>query len=128
MLSYLLDEHISAVVARQVAAHRPEIPIHSLHDWRGGRLLRASDDEILHAAREEGLTLVTYDLSTIPDLLTRFAADGIAHAGVIFIDQRTILPRNFGGLVRALTACWDARREWDWTNRVYFLAPGPGGA
>jgi hypothetical protein len=34
-LSLLLDEHISAAVATQVAAKRPEVSIQNIYDWRG---------------------------------------------------------------------------------------------
>lgn len=48
-----------------------------------GRRVGGSDEELLRAARATGLTLVTYDLRTIPALLQRWAHLDETHAGVI---------------------------------------------
>lgn len=39
MLSFLLDEHISPIVAEQVKLKRPKIEIISLQNWQEGRFL-----------------------------------------------------------------------------------------
>ncbi len=80
-----------------------------------------SDDRVLRAAAEDGLTLVTYDLRTIPPLLAEWAAAGQAHAGVVFVDQRSIRTSDVGGPVRAMAQFWDRERERDWQNRIVFL-------
>ena len=121
MLSMLLDEMISRVVSEQVAIRRPEIPIQSIFQWRGGTLLRQPDALILRAAIEDGLTLVTYDRQTITPLLAAWGTAGIDHNGVVFIDQRTIRSNDFGGLVRALEQFWDRENVEDWKNRMGFL-------
>lgn len=120
-LAYLLDENISGKVAVQIARKRPDIPMQNIHDWRGGALLSADDDQILLAAAEDRLTLVTYDLATIPDYLNVLAEQGHSHGGVLFVDQCTIAQNDFGGLALALIVFWDAHKDWDWTNRVAFL-------
>ena len=125
MLAYLLDEQISRMVAEQVRSKRPDIPIESAHRWRGGTFLSTDDSLILAAAREEGLTLVTYDVSTIAPVLVEWAQAGLCNAGVVFIDHRTIASSNFGGLVRALIAHWDAYYTDEWTNRIDYLRPFP---
>jgi hypothetical protein len=121
MLPLLLDENISPVVSEQVARRRPEIPIQSIFQWRGGTLLRQPDELILQAAAEDGLTLVTYDRQTITPLLAAWGAAGIDHSGVVFIDQRTIRSNDFGGLVRAIEQFWDRECREDWKNRMDFL-------
>ncbi|HZT41732.1 MAG TPA: DUF5615 family PIN-like protein [Chthonomonadaceae bacterium] len=121
MLTYLLDAHISPKVAEQIRAKRPEIRIDCLSSWRGGMLLNAEDDEILQAAHEESLTLVTYDQSTIIPLVTRWAEQGREHAGVIFVDDRSILQEDIGSQVRALISLWDSSSAKDWTNGIQFL-------
>ncbi len=121
MLAYLLDQNISDAVEGQVRAKRPDIPIESVQRWRGGALLGTQDGPILAAAREAGLTLVTYDVSTIVPLLAEFGRTGTPHAGVLFIDHRTMASHNFGALVRALIAHWDARATEDWANRADYL-------
>ncbi len=123
MLSFLLDQNLSPQVAAQVRSKRPEIPIVSLYEWRGGEFLGASDERILEAACE-GLTLVTYDRQTIPPLLKGCDITGRQHSGVIFVDNRTIASNDFGRLVRSLIAFWDSEGVAEWTDRVGYL-PAP---
>jgi hypothetical protein len=77
---------------------------------------------VLRNAYDERLTLVTYDLQTIPDLLAVWAEDGVPHAGVVLVDGLSISPADFGGLARALIRLWDQRRTLDWLNRPVFLS------
>ena len=121
MLAPLLDENISPAVSRQINARRPEILMQSIFDWRGGTLLTKPDPLVLQAAAEDGLTLVTYDLRTIRTLTADWAASGITHAGVIFVDERTIPSNNFGLLIRAIERLWDREQDLAWTNRTRFL-------
>jgi hypothetical protein len=72
---------------------------------------------------EPRLTLVTYDLATIPPVLVSLAASGESHAGVVLIDEQTIPTSDFGGLVRAIVALCSRAADWEWTDRVVFLAP-----
>ncbi len=121
MLRLLLDEHLSPRVATQLTSHREGLQASSLHTWQAGLYLGASDARILQAASVEGLTLVTYDQRTIPPLLMEWGAQGLSHAGVIFVDTETIRPDNIGGLVRGLLRAFDELGEDDWTNRVFHL-------
>ncbi len=125
MLSLMLDENISYVVADRLTEQRPDVPITSIHRWNAGALLGADDEAILRECAQHALTLVTYDVTTIPPLLRRLADQGASHAGVIFIDRKSIAPRDVGGLVGALIGYWDMERSADWTNRVAYLAPRP---
>lgn len=121
MLSLLLDEHISPVVAAQIMARRPGCRAESVCRWRQGGLTSAPDASVLRAAAEDGLTLVTYDQKTIPPLLVEWGNDGTSHAGIIFVDDRTIAPADFGRLINALVARWERERDSDWRNRIVFL-------
>ncbi len=123
MLVYLLDEHLSTEIAEQVRAKRSAIRIESLRHWREGRLLRQNDETVLTAAREEGLTLVTYDQRTIVPLLVRWGLQEVSHAGVVFVDDQTPASNDIGGLVRALLVHWDRYHQDDWTNRADYLRP-----
>ena len=107
MLSLLLDQHLSREIAEQVRAKRPEIPILSLYEWREGSFVGIADLLILHAAADDGLTLVTYDRKTIPPVLVDWGTSGISHGGVVFVDNLTIASNDFGRLVRALIYYWD---------------------
>src|SRR5437868_3665535 len=117
MLAYLLDEHLSPEIAAQVRRKRPGITIESIQTWRDGQFRRTEDARILVAATEAGLTLVTYDRSTILPVLEEWGEEGRSHAGVLFISHRAIPASAIGALVKALLAHWEATREDRWTNR-----------
>jgi len=121
MLSFILDEHVSPDVAVVVRRSRPEIPVLALLDWHDGIWMGESDEGILRAAGAEALTLVTYDQRTFPRLLQRWAALKETHAGVIFVDERTIAPNDLPELARSLILLWDEHRGLDWSNRLAFL-------
>ena len=121
MLQFLLDEHISPVVARAAGARCRGLKIVAFRHWRSGSFLGADDRVFLPDARTDGLTLVTYDQRTIPPLLKEWAEHGIDHGGVVFVDEKTIAPQDFGGLIEALCQLWKRERRADWTNRVVFL-------
>ena len=121
MLRLLTDEHISPAVAKQAPSRCRGISVTAISRWEGGHFLSASDELVLQEAHQQKLTLVTYDLRTIPPLLRLWAEQGIDHGGVILIDERTIAQADIGGLVVALCAVWKAQRNLDWTNRVIYL-------
>lgn len=119
-LRLLLDENISPVVAEQIGTKRPDIPVLSVHTWREGALVSATDDEILAAAWAEGWTLVTYDTQILSDLRFRFD-QGVPFAGLIFVDDASIAGNDFGALVRSLIYLWDREQSVSWQNRLVFL-------
>jgi hypothetical protein len=121
MLKLLLDEHISPAVASGLRRRIPALLIRSMVDWEGGSFLGQEDGVCLQEASVQGLTLVTYDRRTIPPLLKRWAEEGHAHTGVIFVDEKTISPAGIGGLVKALTLMVKQTRTWDWADRILFL-------
>jgi hypothetical protein len=122
MLKLLLDEHISGHVAKGLRRIDRKILIKSLVEWEDGSFLGRDDEACLREAARQMLTIVTYDLRTIPPLLKVWAETGQNHGGIIFVDAKTIAPSDIGALVRALAAVAKASREWDWTDRVLFLA------
>jgi hypothetical protein len=121
MLKLLLDEHISPAVADGLRRHRRRTEVHYLVEWENGRFLGQDDHACLQEAAAQGLTLVTYDRSTIPPLLKIWAEEDRTHGGVIFVDEKTISPPDIGGLVRALTRMAAETGNWTWRNRIYFL-------
>ncbi len=123
MLSLLLDEQISPQVVAALSVLAAEVPVVSIHGWRGGALLGSDDALVLQEAAQEGLTLVTYDLKTIPPVLVEWGIAGQPHGGVILVDDRSISPADFGGLTRALLYCWQVQGGWDWTDRILYLKP-----
>lgn len=97
MLQFLLDEHISPAVCSIVRDRRSQVLIESLLEWRDAGLRGKDDHIVLAAAAEAGYALVTYDLRTIPPLLHVWAAKGLSHHGVIFVDERTCRPARLFG-------------------------------
>lgn len=121
MLAFLLDEHISPEVARIVSRLRPEIAVFSIVSWERGIWRGQRDEAILRAAREAGLTLVSYDQRTIPQILCRWAEEVESHAGVVFADERAIRQNNLSEIASAIIRLWDSCSDWDWTDRIGFL-------
>lgn len=121
MLKLLLDEHISPDVAEGLRRRNRALVVRYIAEWEGGDFLGRDDSACLQQAARQGLTLVTYDRRTIPPLLKTWAEEERAHAGVVFVDEKTISPADIGGLVRALKQLARESGRWDWTNRIYFL-------
>lgn len=121
MIKLLLDEHISQAVAAGLRRRNRSLAVVSLAEWRRGEFLGQQDSICLQQAATEGLTLVTYDRSTIPPLLKLWAEEERRHGGAIFVDEKTISPADAGGLIRALNDLVKTTGRWDWTDRVCFL-------
>jgi len=121
MLRLLLDEHISPAVAEGLRRRHRTLIVHALTEWEDGRFLGLDDTSCLLKAASQQLTFVTYDRRTIPPLLKIWAEEERTHAGVIFIDEKTIPQANIGRLVNALSRIFRESGAWDWTNLVCFL-------
>jgi hypothetical protein len=125
VLQLLTDEQISPAVARETPNRCQGLSIVAMRNWQGGHFLSATDELVLREAHQQKLTLVTFDLRTIPPLLRLWAEQGINHSGVILVDERTLAQNDIGALVGALAAVWKAQGDLDWTNRVVYLrSPG----
>lgn len=118
-MKLLLDEHISPAVARGLV--EADITAEPLRDWHAGAYLEAGDDVILSEAHTAGWTLVTYDRRSIAPLLKTWVEQGLAHGGVVFVDERTIAQHDIGGLIRALRRLAAELGDVEWEQRVVFL-------
>jgi hypothetical protein len=121
MLRLLLDEHLSPGIAVGLRRIHPAIDVHAISQWEYGRFLGRPDRELLTKAAQQKLTLVTYDCRSIPDLLRSWREQGRHHGGIIFVDEKTILPGDIGGLVRALAKLVGDLGSSDWEDREMFL-------
>ena len=93
----------------------------AIRAWEAGHFLGASDAMVLREAHTQGLTLVTFDLRTIPPLLRQWAEQEIDHGGVILVDERTVPHNDIGGLIAALCRLRKAHGRANWVNRVVYL-------
>ena len=121
MLKLLLDEHISPRIADGLCRRSPKLRVVCIRDWEDGRFLGEDDELLLAEAAEQGFSLVTYDLRTIPPILKLWAEEGRSHGGVILVDEKTISPANIGALVMALLEFAKETLRSDWRDRVVFL-------
>lgn len=121
MLRLLLDEHISPEVAAGMRRRDRKVIVRCMVEWEDGSFIGQEDSACLEQAAVQKLTLVTYDRRTIPPLLMNWAEEGRQHAGVIFVDEKTISPADIGGLVEALGRLVKETSHWNWVDRVRFL-------
>lgn len=119
MLRLLTDSHVPPAVCAAARKLQP-LEIIALRDWHHGKHLHSEDAQLLSLAWKERITLVTYDVSTIPRHLKNRAENGLSHAGVIFISRR-FGQNAVGRIARALAQLWKNHQAEDWTNRTYFL-------
>ena len=121
MLRILTDEQIDPDVA--AAARRRGIQITTLFEWSDGHFVGASDEEVLREAARHAMTLLSFDLKTIPPLLRAWGERGIDHGGVIFVDNKSFAQNDVRGIAKAISELWELQGKDDWTNRCFFLTP-----
>ena len=120
-MKLLLDGHIPAAVVDVLRRQMPGLDVQRLARWRGGELLDAEDYLILEACTVEKRIFVTYDLKTVPELLTRCAEEEWDHAGVFLADEGTVPPDDIGSLAAAISKLIAEVGETDTTNLVRFI-------
>ncbi len=121
-MKLLLDEHIWPGVAELVRRQMPAAELTSIHQYDRGSLINTTDDEILAEAQRGGWTLVTFDLNTIPRLLSEKAMANEDHSGVIFVSSKSFAQNDHAGLAQALSEVARTESSANWTNRVMFLS------
>jgi len=121
MLQLLLDEHISPDVAVGLRRRNRKAVVRGMVEWEDGSFLGQEDSACLREAALQKLTLVTYDLRTIPPLLKDWAEEGRQHGGIVFVDEKTISQSDIGGLIQSLDKLVKEARDLDWIDRVYSL-------
>ena len=123
MLQILTDEQIDPNVAVAAKRRRREMSIVSLFDWLDGHFVGACDEELLREAARQAMTLLSFDLKTIPPLLRAWGERGIDHGGVIFVDHKSFAQNDTSGISKALIDLWELQGALDWKNRSFFLTP-----
>lgn len=120
----LLDENCPERLARMLRREEQAISVTRIQQWREGGFTGRPDAEIL-AAAAEGLTLFTFDVSTIPAVLTEMAVAGQSHGGVVFASCKRTPHRDYASFAHALARLWHAEKDASWTDRVVFLSLDP---
>jgi predicted nuclease of predicted toxin-antitoxin system len=120
-MKLLLDEPLSPNLVEVVRSLAPLLDIVSIHQWQDGQFTNQPDERILRSAAAEGRVLVTFDVRTIPAILSDFAVCGENHAGVIFISAKSFASNDFKSLARAIAERAEQAGDEDWRNRVEFL-------
>jgi hypothetical protein len=115
----LLDHHVPPKVAEALWGQGHDVV--ALTEWRGGAYRHVPDDVLLLLAREEQRVLVTFDVNTLPAIAREFVEDGVDHAGVVLVSNRTIAQNDVGPLVRALVQFLTITADQGFTNRTGFL-------
>lgn len=85
---------ISTGLPVRLTAYRNFFPLWAWDpfDWLDGHFIGASDEEILKEAARQSMTLLSFDLKTIPPLLRTWGERGVDHGGVIFVDNKNFCP------------------------------------
>lgn len=96
-VAFLLDEHISPLVARGVARAG-----YDAEAVAGSPIAKSDDDAVLRSAIATGRILVTYNSGDFAALVVDAVKAGIDIPGVVFVDHRTIPSSDIGGLVKSL--------------------------
>jgi len=117
----LLDAHLSPRLAESL--RQVGIETVGLQEWRDGTLLNAPDEQILAAAANEGLILVTSDRNSMPKHLSRMFDDGDHYGGIILIRTSDTRGSQIGSVSRRMRALLDGLSGVDWTNRAVYLPP-----
>ncbi|SRR5258706_3252664 len=120
-MKLLLDVHIAASVVNAIRKRQPGLDVQHLAGWKRGVLREAEDAEILDACAGDRRVWVTYDLATVPDLLSQFAEEGRDHAGVFFADDASLPPEDIGALTKAISDLVEELAGANTTNLVRFL-------
>ena len=120
-MKLLLDEHIWPGVATLVKRQMPQAEVESIHHYDDGSLMNSTDSEVLAQAHRDGWTLVTFDLNSIPRLLSEKAMAREDHGGIVFISSKSFAQNDHVRLAQALSSVARSESSADWTNRVMFL-------
>lgn len=106
---FLLDEHLSPVIAEQLRAHSIDAEAVSARP----DLRTLADPAILEAAATEGRILVTRNIGDFIPLDAIWAGAGRRHAGILCVATRRFPEDSalIGALVAALTEWADGGRD-----------------
>lgn len=89
--------------------------------WHHGRLRQARDEDILIAALEADLLLVSYDVGTIPAIVHDWLAEGRSSPQVALIHSHAIRQQDIGGIVAGIIALYDGFLSFDQGYPILYM-------
>jgi hypothetical protein len=111
---FLADQDLNEHIITGVLRHEPAVEFLRLRDFG---LNRHPDAEVLAAAAEQGLLLVSHDVNTMIDQAFARLAVGQPMAGLFMAQQRgPIAP-----VIESLVLIWSASEAEEWRGHVVFL-------
>jgi hypothetical protein len=119
VLRLLTDSHVPPAVCEAARKLEP-LDITALRTWHGGVYLHERDARLLALAWEDSVTIVTYDVNTLPLVVKERLESGLSHAGMVYVSAR-YRQNAVGAIGRGLAKIWRSEMSLDWTNRVRFL-------
>lgn len=106
-VQFYLDEHIPSAVAKGLR-HRG-VGVLTVNE---AEMIGALDEEHLEFAHREDCVVVSHD-----DDFLRLAAEGVSHAGIVYVPR----DRTIGDMVRGLVVLARVFSEEETEDRVEFL-------
>lgn len=113
---FLLDEHLSRAIQRQLRRLEPQVEVLAIGD-PGGPPKGASDPDILIWLETNPYILVTENRSTIPDHLAVHYAAGRHIPGIFWVRPKTPL----GRITEELYLIWFASTAEEYQDRTLFI-------
>jgi hypothetical protein len=113
---FLLDEHISRSIQRQLRRLEPQIEVLVVGD-PGAPPKGTPDPDILTWLESNRYILVTENRSTIPDHLAKHYAAGWHVPGIFWIRPHT----NVGSITEELYLIWFASIGEEYQDRTLFI-------
>jgi len=111
---FLADEDLRFEVVQAVRRLEPALDFSTVHELgRKG----IDDPELLEFAQQNGLILVSHDVSTLRPEAEERIRDGRGVPGVLLTTQRS---RN-REIAESIVLVWAASEAEEWTNRVEFI-------
>lgn len=125
MRGFLLDSHVTRALIPGVQRAAPDCEIVHLADWHGGAYLHEEDEVILAPAYHDDLVLVTFDVTTIPEIVYRWMDEGRPSAGVVCIAFKSRRTTDVGGLARTLCRLYTHPERLEPAHPIIYAGPIP---
>jgi hypothetical protein len=116
-MAYLLDENIPTVVAGALLSKEPSVIVR-IFGQTGAPSFGTIDPDLLKFAEVNSLSVVTFDKTTMPDVIAaHLSAGGHTNGVFIFTDSR-LRP---GRIADELFLIWATSKAEEWFDQTVYL-------